>query len=163
MRKSQLVTRLFAIALLAIPVSILSSTREAPATDDGLYKTANGLSVYLGMVPAEIVKGPLSRAGEQPMHGRIPKGAHQYHLVAAVFDAASGARISDVSVTAQVSGLTLSGPTKRLDPMQIADTITYGTFVNLPGPDLYTVRVTVERPGGHRPVAMDFTYDHRRY
>src|SRR6516165_3698729 len=73
-------------------------------------KAAGGVTVYLGVVPAEIVKGlPATGTSEQPMHGGVPKGPHEYHVVAAVFDVASGARISDAVVTAQISGLGLSG------------------------------------------------------
>ena len=46
--------------------------------------------------------------------------------------------------------------------MEIAGTITYGGFVNLPGRDLYTVRLTIERPSPARAIVVDFKYDHRR-
>lgn len=94
------------------------------------------------------------------MHGGMPTGAHEYHVVVAIFDAASGARISDASVAAKVSGLGLAGPERALEPMPIANTITYGGFFELPGADLYTVRVTVKRPA-QAPIVLDFRYDHR--
>lgn len=144
-------------ALIALLVSVLMGS-PATAAEIGEGKTAGGLTVYVGVVAAEIVKGQ-HRAGPQ-VHGRVPKGAHEYHLVAAVFDAASSARITDATVKAKVSGLGLSGPEKALDPMKIADTVTYGAFFNLV-PDLYTIKVTVEREGV-RPVALEFKYDHRR-
>lgn len=96
------------------------------------------------------------------MHGRIPSGPHEYHVVAAIFDAATGARISDANVTAQVSGLGLSGTKKKLEPMEIAGTTTYGGFFDLPGFDLYTVRLAIDRAGAPQPVVLDFKYDHRR-
>lgn len=134
----------------------------AVAAESDIWKTAGGVSVYLGVVPAEIVKGlPPTSTTDRPMHGRIPKGADEYHLVAAVFDAASGARVSDAVVTAEVSGLGLSGSKKKLEPMQIAGTTTYGGFVDLPGYDLYTVKLTVERSGAG-PSVLQFRYDHRR-
>jgi hypothetical protein len=43
------------------------------------------------------------------MHGGAPGGSHDYHLVTAIFDAASAARVSDATVIAKVSGLGLSG------------------------------------------------------
>jgi hypothetical protein len=58
------------------------------------------MTVYLGVVPAAQVKGQ----GVAMMHGGAPKGPDAYHIVAAVFDAATGARISDATVTAKVSG-----------------------------------------------------------
>lgn len=147
---------------IILPGVGLISSRTAAAADTDQSKTAGGVTVYLGLVPAEIVKGLASGgATERPMHGRIPKGPHEYHLVAAVFDVASGARISDAVVTAEVSGLGLSGSKKKLEPMQIAGTTTYGGFFDLPGFDLYTVKVTVER-GGIAPAVLQFKYDHRR-
>ena len=44
--------------------------------------------------------------------------------------------------------------------MKIADTTTYGAFFNMM-PDLYTISVTVQRPGSP-PVVLDLKYDHRR-
>lgn len=138
------------------------ASTHAVAAESELSKTVGGLTVYLGVVPAEIVKGlPASSTTERPMHGRIPKGPHEYHLVAAVFDATGGTRISDAIVTAQVSGLGLSGSKMKLEPMQISGTTTYGGFVNLPGLDIYTVKLTVER-GGAAPAVLQFKYDHRR-
>lgn len=119
-------------------------------------QSADGLTIYLGVVPAQIVKG------DRAMHGGAPKGPHEYHIVAAVFDAASGARVSDATVTAKVSGLGLSGSESKLEPMRIADTTTYGAFVYLPGADLYTIRLTTLRAGMTRPAVTEFKYDHRR-
>lgn len=150
----------FALTLLVAAAIILNSA--AMAADDGDYKTVGGLSVYIGVVPAELVKGlPSHQSSEPPMHGGIPHGSHQYHVVAAIFDSASGARISDATVTAQISGLGLSGSQQTLDPMKIADTTTYGGFVYLPS-DVYTITLTVKRLGSEQPVILNFTYDHRR-
>ena len=132
----------------------------ASATEGGETKSAGGLTVYLGVVPAELVKGLGPSSAERPMHGGSPRGTHEHHVVVAVFDSASKARITDATVTAKLSGLGLSGPQQTLEPMKIADTISYGGYFNL-ARDLYTIRVTVQRPSAP-PVTLDFKYDHRR-
>ncbi len=147
----------FAALLLWSPPSI-----DKAAAQGDLSRTAGGLTVYLGVIPAEMTKGPPGHRPEPEMHGGVPRGAHEFHVVAAIFDAASGARVSDATVTAQVSGVGLAGTKKTLETMQIAGTATYGGFFNLPGRDLYTVKLSIERPGAPRPVVMDFKYDHRR-
>jgi hypothetical protein len=147
------------IAVLLIAAVLAFSWRPAAAAD-GDTQSAGGLTVYLGIVPAEIVKGPGPHSGETPMHGAAPHGPHEHHLVMAVFDSASNARIEDATVRAQVSGLGLSGPEKTLEPMKIADSVTYGAYFNLT-PDLYTIKVTVRRPGVE-PVVLNFKYDHSR-
>ena len=160
-RRGTVAALLGALCIFVPGVGVIRSG-AAIAADTDQAKTAGGLTVYLGVVPAEIVKG-LRPGGstERPMHGGIPKGPHEYHIVAAVFDASSGARVSDAVVTAEVSGLGLSGSKKKLEPMQISGTTTYGGFFDLPGFDLYAVRLTVER-GGASPAVLQFKYDHRR-
>ena len=145
-----------AIAAAIIITSMVAASAGLTQPVDDYVRTAGGLTVYLGVIPAEIVKG------HQTMHGGAARGPHEYHIVAAIFDAASAARISDATVTAKVSGLGLSGSEQALEPMSIANTITFGGFFNLPGPDLYTIRVAVRRPGSQQPAVFDFKYDHRR-
>jgi hypothetical protein len=157
----RLLRGLMAGVFMMLCVGISPLSRTAAAAEDGQYKTQSGLAVYLGAIPAEIIKGPSPHSAERPMHGGIPRGAHEYHIVAAIFDAATGARVTDVAVTARVSGLGLSGPTKKLEPMEVAGTTTYGNFFDLPGRDLYTVRLAIQRAGAPNPVKLDFKLDHR--
>ena len=147
---------LAAVLLVAAPLA----WSPALATSGGETKSAGGLTVYLGVVPAEIVRDPGPHSAERPMHGGSPHGRHEHHIVVTVYDSTSNTRIADATVTAKVSGLGLSGPQKTLEPMKIADTMSYGAYFNLTA-DLYTIRVTIQRPGA-QPVALDFKYDHRR-
>ena len=147
-----------ALALTILIIAGLAVTAPAAYAQDS--KTAGGLTVYLGVLPAELVKGPEPHSGEPPMHGGTPSGRHEYHIIASVYDATSKARISDATVAAKVSPLGLSGTQKTLEPMKIADTTTYGAFFNLT-PDLYKIRLTVQRSGSE-PAVFDFKYDHRR-
>jgi hypothetical protein len=157
-----MVSRLRITALLGALCLGFGLSGATVAAEADQAKTTGGVTVYVGVVPAEIVKGLAARnATEPPMHGRVPKGPHEYHIVAAVFDVASGTRVSDAVVTAEVSGLGLSGSKQKLEPMQIAGTTTYGGFFNLPGFDIYTLKLTVER-GTASTAVLQFKYDHRR-
>lgn len=146
-----------AVVLVAVTILAWSSVKAA---EGGETRSAGGLTVYLGVVPAEIVKDPRPNSAERSMHGGSPKGQHEHHVVVAVYDSASNVRITDATVTAKISGLGLSGPQKTLERMTIADTITYGAYFNMSA-DLYTVTVTIQRPGS-QPVVLDFRYDHRQ-
>ena len=125
-------------------------------TAEGYTRTAGGLTIYLGVMPAEIIKGLPA------MHGGVPAGPHEYHVIVSIFEAGSGARVSDATVTAKVSGVSLSGPERTLEPMSIADTITYGGFFSLPGRDFYTIELAIRRSLTQQPVVVAFKYDHRR-
>jgi len=134
---------------------------QANAVGDGLYQSNAGMEAFIGVVRAEITKGHAPTGPEGAMHGEVPTGGHQYHLIAAVFDAKTGARISNAAVTAQVSGLGLAGPEQVLEPMTIAGTVTYGAYFDLPGLDLYTIVLTIKRLSTTQPITLKFTYDHR--
>ncbi len=140
-------------------IAVFLGSVPASSSDVGLYQRAGGVEAYIGFVPAEITKGHAKP--DEAMHEGLPRGGHQYHLVAAVFDANTGERISDASVMARVSGLGLVGPEKALEPMSIAGTITYGAYFELPGFDRYTIVLTIKREGTTKPVTLRFNYEHR--
>lgn len=136
-------------------------TWSAGASDLGQYRTADGLAVYLGLLPAAMLKGHPREHTEGAMHGGAPAGRHAYHLTIAVFDAASGARVADATVEARVSELGLAGPRRRLEPMAIGDTVTFGNYVDLPGEGPYRIRIWIARPGRADTVETEFTVEHR--
>jgi hypothetical protein len=82
-------------------------------------------------------------------------------VLVAIFDAATGARVLDARVAARLSVTDQPGAEKPLERTQNADTGTYGAFFELPGHDLYIVRLIIERPLAEQPVALDFKYDRR--
>lgn len=150
-----------AVLFIACVVSFLGSHSAIAAPPDNQYRTAGGIAAYIGLMPAEMIKGHTKDHPESTMHpGGKKGGPHEYHLVAAIFDAATGARIEDASVHAQVSALGLSGEDMPLQPMPIANTVTYGAFVTLPE-DLYTIRIKVRRNPREEPVVLDFKFDNR--
>ena len=131
------------------------------AGDEGNVKVAQGLAVYLGVLPAAMIQGHPVGHPETVMHGGIPRGRHTYHVMAAIFDARTGDRIKDAKVEARVTPPGLAGTTRRLDPMVIAETITYGNYFTLDSNGAYRVRLAITPQGTHQAVTMEFTYEHR--
>lgn len=149
---------------LALAVA-LTSIWAAPAwsAENEAYKRAGDFAVYLGILPAAMVRGHPTAHPEREMHGGAPAGRHDFHIVIAVFDAQSGTRIGDAKVSATVSGLGHVGITRLdLDPMSIADTVTYGGYVNLPTDNRYTIALEIKRPHGNPPAQVEFSYQHRQ-
>ena len=96
-----------------------------------------------------------------------------YHIVIALFDSASGKRITDAQVTARVAELGLTkvppfpvatrervpfGPQKKLDSMLIAGTVTYGNYFTLPARGLYRVQVQVRGPSMPGVIETEFDF-----
>lgn len=159
MRPPRWLASLLAAMMTALLIA-LAGPVPASADEDENYKVVAGLGVYLGVVPAGIVRGHPESHPEATMHDGVPRGAHEYHIIIAIFDAATGTRIENAKVTATVSGLGHIGENGlEMEPMQIAGTVTYGGFVNLPGNDRYDIRVDITVPD-RAPARVDFAYQH---
>ena len=148
-----------AIALLSLGSLVLSVPMTANAQQS---RTVGGLVVYLGVIPAQVLRGHTpGELPEPPPHGRAPRGVHQYHFTAAVFAEKTGERITDAQVSATIAGPGLAGSRIALKPMQIEGTITYGGYFNLPGEDRYTIKIEIHRPNQPTAIRADFVYEHR--
>ncbi|WP_292234760.1 hypothetical protein [Mesorhizobium sp.] len=149
----------FLALLIGLIVSVLVTGRVAWADEN--FQAVQGIGVYFGVLPAAIVGGHPEWHVEGTMHGGAPSGAHRYHIVVAILDAKTGARIENARVTANVSGLAQVGAQNvALEPMQIAGTVTYGNFVELPGSDRYDIKLDITVPGHRSPVRVNFRYRH---
>lgn len=147
--------------LAGLVLALLLTGGQVAADDTGNFKTVAGISVYMGLMPAEIVKGHPAGHTEAQMHGGPPSGPHAYHLVVALFGVATGNRIENARIAATVSGLGHIGPTKvALEPMLIADTVTYGAFIDLRALERFDIAITITVPDRPEPVRVDFADEH---
>lgn len=139
-----------------------AASAPAVAADDR-YKVVNGIAAYLGVIPAAILRGHAATHAERTMHGGVPTRADDYHLVVALFEGSTGARISDASVSVTIGNPGHVGETRvNLEPMTIAGTVTYGAFASLAGRGRHVIAVEIRRPGVERPTRIEFTYSHGR-
>lgn len=143
------------IVLAAIAVAAGAGAAE-------YYKTAEGLAVYLGVLPAELVLGHSPEHPESRMHEGKSTGRGQHHIVVAVFDAKTGQRVTNAEVTARVEEPGLGLGTKKLEPMLIENTVSYGAYFPMQAPGPYRIDVDVRRAGAVRPVTVRFEYSHPR-
>jgi hypothetical protein len=147
-------------ALAGIGALALSA---AFAADSSQHKVVNGVAIYLGVMPAEMILGHPRAHSEAGMHAGVPAGQHQQHVVVALFDNATGKRISGAKVSAWVHETNLAGARKKLEPMLIAGTVSYGNYFNVPATgNPYRIRVRIELPGAAEAIEAQFDYQHAR-
>ncbi|MHB1053822.1 MAG: hypothetical protein ACYCZT_12260 [Thiobacillus sp.] len=159
MKISQLKT-LFRAAVVSIAALTASA---AFAADTATHKVVHGVAIYLGVLPAEMILGHPKSHSEAEMHGGVPAGQHQQHVVVALFDAATGKRIGGAKVSARVHEINLAGTQKKLEPMLIAGTVSYGNYFNMPATNNpYRIRVLIELPGVAGVIEAQFDYQHAR-
>lgn len=143
-----------------VPVlAIVLGTGAAGAAHDPLHKTAGGYSIFVGVVSAGIMAFRQDH-GELRVHGGVPAGLDQHHLLVSVFDAGSGSRIADVEVSARVAG-PREPEEKALQHVPLAGEIAYGNFFRMREGERYRIDLAIRRPGVPGAVSATFDYRHR--
>jgi hypothetical protein len=142
----------------ALLAGIALSWPPSAALGADYYKTVGGYAIYVGILPAQIVQGHPGEHPERKMHDGAPPGRNQFHVMVALFDAASGARVEDAHVSAKVGEPGLAPVEKRLDSMPIAGAMSYGNYFPMPAPGPYRIDLRIDRPSAGRTVNASFTY-----
>jgi hypothetical protein len=122
----------------------------------------DGMKIELGVMPAELVKGHATAPGDpNAMHGGTPPNSRSNHIVVALFDAKTGARVTDARIRAGVGDRWYNHePDKPLEPMEINGALSYGNFFLMQGSGVWRIHLVIHRPGMTRPAEADFGYEH---
>lgn len=121
--------KIYLLATIITVVTLLAIGSQAFAQAKSQSVTSHGLTVYFGVVPAEIARGVAEKHGQRDIHTATPATPTQDHLIVAIFNAVTGDRITDAAVTASKTRPGSQTPSEPLEPMKIADTVTYGNFL----------------------------------
>jgi hypothetical protein len=146
---------LFVVGLLAFS-STASAEKIYRFTD---HPTVGNVVIYIGLLPAEMIRGHPAEHPEATMHGGVPKGIGVYHVVIALFDVKTGERITNADLTARVSEIGLPGQEKKLEPMEIAGTVTYGNYFPMVGAGPFRISLAIHLPG--IPKELKAVFEHR--
>lgn len=155
--KHMTLKRLACLAQAAIFMSIASVSY---ASEPRGYKVVDGMALYFVVMPAEMIRTYPKGRPEAGMHGGVPSGKHIHHVMVALFDAKSFARITDAEVKATVSEIGLAGKTKALEPFTVAEALTYGNYFDMPSQTVYRIKIEVLRPGSRKSIVAKFEYTH---
>lgn len=147
-RSGNVMRGMLAGVLAAVAVVVL-------ADHSSQHKVMDGVEIYVGIVPAEMVQGHPKEHPESEMHGGIPAGKYRYHVVVSLFDQASGKRITGAEVKAKVGEPGYTGPQKHLESMLINGSVSYGNYFIL-GPASYRIEMEIRRPGVKGVIFVDF-------
>ena len=140
------------LAALALGASFAAPVRAEHS------KNVGGHTVYLGVVPAEVVKGHEPGHPERQMHGGMPNRRGQYHVMVVIFESANGKRITDARVVARVSEPGLAPVQKQLEPMLIAGAMSFGNYFPMGGAGPYRIKVAFEPATAKQKFETEFRY-----
>lgn len=156
---SQFAKRLSTAVLVVMGLVTLNTSAAAGDAPEA-FRVVDGVAIYLGVMPAEIVQGHPNKHPEATMHGGVPTRGHRDHVVVALFDNDTGRRIENAQVTGSVMEIGMGSEEKKLETMRIADSVTYGNYFDMPDDNLYHIRVRIRRPGVLGVVETQFTHRH---
>ena len=122
----------------------------------------DGMELFFGLIPAEILRGHPSDHEEQSMHGGVPRGKGVHHLIISVFDAKTRTRITDAVVTGSVTEVGMATQNQKLEAMSFGGTVSYGNYFAMPNQGPYEIVVNVRRPGDGKTATARFQYWHPR-
>lgn len=143
-----------------IAFAATAAAGSVTSSQDPNLRIADGIAVYLGVMPAEIVRGHPQTHPEATMHGGVPRGSFDRHVVIALFDAKTFERITDAEITATVEGLGHVGRTKKkLERMDIADAPTFGGYFSFQGRDKFTIRLEIRTLRRASATIVEFAYE----
>ena len=118
---------------------LIFSTSFAIANDTERHQVVDGMSIYLGVLPTQLIKD------HSDMHGGAADKEHTYHILIAIFDSKSEKRIRDVKVKATVIPLGMKGKTKKLEKMH-GNLRSFGNYFTLYKTTPYTINIEIIRP-----------------
>ena len=150
----------FALSHTARALALFGLMGVALATAGVRSVEADGVTVYLGVVPAEIARASLTPhvGPARDAHGRPVGSGEAHHFVIALFDSATDARIENAEVTATLTARGQHASGQRLEPMRINDTVTYGAVFDVAAGIEHRLDVEIRIPGRERAVAASFRY-----
>ncbi|MBI3777619.1 MAG: hypothetical protein HY274_01680 [Gammaproteobacteria bacterium] len=129
---------------------------SATVAAGGYQQVADGVAIYFGILPAELVRGHPSVHPESGMHGGVPVGEN--HITVALFEDKTGKRITRAEVTATITGPGNFKAEKKLESMVIAGAATFGNYFTMPGPGPYRIALRIRTPGIGHDIEATFTW-----
>jgi hypothetical protein len=134
------------------------------ASADEWASTVDGVTAHFGVVPSTMAHEWLAPHGSVEHRTRTSAVSPiaNYHFTLALFDAGTGNRIEQAEASARHTPDVSHDGIKKLEPMRISDTTTYGNFFALAGSETQHFTVTVRLPDSKAPITFRFNYDPNR-
>ena len=150
-----------AFAVLVVLLLTAGGARAAGINPDQPIRL-DGLELFFGMIPAEILRGHPPEHAEQTMHGGVPRGKGVHHLIISVFDARTKTRITNAVITGSVTEAGMATQTRKLEAMSFGGAVSYGNYFAMPNQGPYKIVVNVRGTGDGKTSTARFQYWHPR-
>lgn len=130
------------------------------SAEESYRKNAGDYTVYLTVMPAEIVRGPLSEesAGRSAEPARTARDTHE--VIVAIFDVRSMQRLTGMEVKASVTAPGFPGERRDLEPISVAGRAAYGNMFPMLGRGPFRIEVEFRAHYGPHEQRATFYFTH---
>jgi len=157
MIKQSLKTLCFLTLLMAISIYFQLPASATEAQNN--VRVVDGIAIYIGIMPAALIRGHSNNSIEQAMHNGKPSSQKSVHLVVSLFNDKTGARIENAKISGSIMELGIKAQKKELEIMYIADTFSYGNFFTMPSNNFYHIKLLIRLRNGTE-IKTQFTHKH---
>src|SRR3989304_512308 len=119
-------------ALLAL-IATVATPLGAAAEESGYRKNVGDYSVYLAVMPAEVIRGPLAPDDAAASPYRSAEARDTHPVMVSIFETRDRRRVTDARGMARGAALGFSGGKKALEPTAGAGAAVYGGFFPMMG------------------------------
>lgn len=148
---------MWARSVTGVSLALVMSIGTGWATETGMHRLIGNVDIYYGVMPARVA-GEAASLRLAGAHSASSSSAHSYHLNITLIDHDTGKHIRDARVVATVGEFGLTGKRKKLESMQINNTVSYGNYFTMRGEGPHRIVVRAVLPGRPEPVEASFSH-----
>lgn len=146
--------RILMPTLLLVACSAAPRATQIPGSD-----RSGDVVAYVGIMPAAVARARMVTDASSE-HPALEGTVDSHHLVVALFDATSGARIERATVVATHTPPRSSPVQRTLFPMRTGEVVSFGGEFEISRGPGHVFEIEARRPG-HPPVRFTFGYDNQ--
>lgn len=143
--------------LTGVSLALVTSVGAGWAAETGMHRLIGNVDIYYGVMPARLA-GEAASVRWAGTHSAASSSAHSYHLNITLIDHDTGKHISHARVVATVGEFGLTGKRKKLESMEINNTVSYGNYFTMRGEGPHHIVVRAVLPGRPEPVEASFSH-----
>lgn len=144
-------------------IVLLAALSPTIAADDAFHRETGSYRVYLGVVPASLIKkNPTLVDNDKQLHGSPSvRAQNEQHVMVTIFRKSGGARVLNATAIAEVRPKKLfggRGAEKPLEKMITSGAVAYGNYFDIPERGKYRIDIRIYEPGKDGNEKVGFVY-----
>jgi len=145
-------------------IMVIFSASYISASDLSWHEKSENYNVYLGIVPADMIKTTPSLVdNDKNLHGGVSKlSSNAQHVMITIFNRSTKKRINNATVIAEVSSGTLLGRKKLEKPLEKMNTsgqLNYANYFDMPKKGKYKIELEIYESNKNGSDEITFFYD----